>query len=91
MKTIYKYPLIAMHTQTLELPKGSSILSVMNQFDEIVIYALVDTEEKQTEKYTITTHGTGHKADDVCNFKFLGTVKLEDGRLMFHVFYRKDK
>lgn len=36
--------------------------------------------------------GTGQPIkDDIDNYKFLGTVKLVDGGLMFHVFARHSK
>ena len=53
-----------------------------------MLYALVDTKETKTKDVTIIIHGTGHNADDVDAAHFLGTVKLMNGQLMFHVFYQ---
>ena len=88
MKTIYKYPLAAVDEQEIDLPEGAEILSVKNQQETIVMYALVDTEVEGTKARKIVIHGTGHdlgrkpKKSD----KFIGTVALGDGELMYHVF-----
>ena len=87
MKKIYKYDLSMEDRQIISLPLNSKILSVKDQYDGIVLYALVDTEREEQEKHSIIIHGTGHSADDLEGYKFLGTVKLMNGQLMFHVFY----
>lgn len=86
MKSVFKYPLAVTDTQTLLLPTGSKVLSVEEQYGSIVLYVLVDpTPEAETEPRRFLIHGTGH---DVTNpdADFVGTVKLEGGALMFHVF-----
>jgi len=88
---IYKYVLDNVKGQTIKLPQGSQVLSVMNQYDKIVLYALVPDNKKYTENVSIKIVGTGHdidfNIDPTCGYKFLGTVSLYDGELMFHVFY----
>jgi hypothetical protein len=86
LKKIYKYILQITDHQTLTLPKGSKILSVAEQHDNIVLYALVDTVTGDVENVPIIIRGTGHTANYVEGCAFLGTVKLSGGRLMFHVF-----
>lgn len=91
MKTVYKYELKVVDNQKLILPIGSEILSVQEQYDKIVLYALVDDEKDEMENYNIIIHGTGHDANDVADSFYIDTVKLLDGDLMFHVFYNKNK
>jgi hypothetical protein len=86
MKTIYKYPLDVTDQQGLKLPWNSKILSVAEQNNQIVLYALVNTSEERIEQWLIFMRGTGHDAEDMENTRFLGTVKLRNGSLMFHVF-----
>ena len=89
---IYKYKLEPEDRQVLNLPKGAEILSVVEQRDEVVIYAFVEEDNiSDTEPLTFIIRGTGHDAGNFKrqNYTFLGTVKLEGGALMFHVFYRK--
>jgi hypothetical protein len=84
MKTIYKYELEPVQTQTVTLPKGAQLLSVINQFGKAMLYALVDNEETEEDYAIIHTVGTGHEAP--FNFRFLSTVAFLDGKLIFHFF-----
>lgn len=95
---IFKYPLGITDNQTIKLPRGAHILSVMNQHDNIVLYALVNDDEKKNVSVSIKIVGTGHSVNfPICSpmfvndaYKFLGTVSLYGGELMFHVFYKED-
>ena len=89
--TIYKYTTKVTDTQIIELPKGSEILSVIEQYENIVFYALIDPEETSKEYFKFQIRGTGHNAGNFKrqNYIFLGTVPLIEGQLIFHVFYRK--
>ena len=88
MKKIFKYILEITDEQELILPMDSKILSVKEQYGDIVVYALVNTSIKGIEGYSFIIHGTGHNTiENIDNYIFLGTVKLKEGALMFHVFY----
>ena len=87
MKRILKYTLDIVDHQELTLSNNSKILSVENQRDNIVLYAI--TDEASPCHYSIIIHGTGHPADDVIGAQFIGTVSLYNGSLMFHVFARR--
>ena len=89
MKKIFKYRLEPADVQRLYILKGSKILSVEEQYGKVVLYALVDDTYGELDCFKIFVKRTGHLADDVSDCKFLGTVKLDEGRLMFHVFYRQ--
>ena len=90
MKKIYKYTLKTVDFQNLELPKGSKIISVIELYDGIVLYAIVDTDTSETELYDIAIKGTGHPfPEKLDTYTFLGSVKLMNGQLIFHVFYKK--
>ena len=87
MKRIFKYILDAAN-QVIEIP-SETILSVEEQNEEIVVYAIVDTDIEPI-KYEFGINGTGNSITfEIEHFKFLGTVKMHNGSLMFHVFYRK--
>lgn len=88
-RSIYKYPISIDDTQTLTLPKGAEILSVINQYETPCIYAMVDTETKETEEYAIEGYGTGHSIRHDDSYKFLGTVAMMDGNFIYHLFYKK--
>lgn len=90
MKKIFKYTLPIIDKQEITLYAGSTILSVENQYETIVLYALVNDCVRGIEGYTILIHGTGHNANDIEGCNFVGTVKLQGGALMLHVFARRD-
>jgi len=89
MYKIYKYTLEIMDYQEFLLPLRSKILSVCEQHGKVVFYTMVDTAMEHKTKYSFRIFGTGHPcADSIVFYSFLGTVKLEEGNLMFHVFYQ---
>lgn len=84
MKTIYKYSLEPLTKQFVSLPQKAKMLSVTEQKGKIVLYALVDTDEIPWPR-KISIYGTGQFVDDE-TLHFLGTVKLQGGEFMLHVF-----
>jgi hypothetical protein len=92
MKTVYKYQvefskLDSDSSLNLMLPSGAKVLSAIEQNGNIVIYVLLKTETFVVigpRRFWII--GTGHPAQDVMGKNFIGTVKLLDGGLVFHVF-----
>lgn len=90
IETIYKYTLEAKESTILELPLLAQIISATHQNGNIVIYAVVDTEQIETTSYDFRTYGTGHKIHvHLSEYQFLNTVNMYDGDLVFHVFHKK--
>ena len=88
--TIWKYTLNAETINFIDMPLGAEVLSVETQDVDIVLYALVNSTEKAQQQIEVRTYGTGHEIDvNISNYKFVGTVKLYDGSLMFHLFYKR--
>lgn len=87
MNLIYKYVLDP-RADKLEIKGLRSVLSVMEQNNEIVLYAQVDDEENSLATIGYRIYGTGHKIEEkiILYYRFLGTVSLAGGRLMFHVY-----
>jgi hypothetical protein len=84
---IFKYILKAEDKQVLTLPLPAKILSVAEQFQNIVLYAMVYPDCRQgSVDRTIYIVGTGHDAEHLYDKTFIGTVKLAEGALMFHIF-----
>ena len=88
MKTIWKYKLSPDATE-LEIPGGSTVLSVDEQFGNVCLWVEVDTENRLAPR-VFETFGTGHPiyTDMGITRKFIGSVKLMDGALIFHVYER---
>lgn len=84
MNTIWKYTLKSPKTD-LELPKGSEVLSVGVQNEEIVLWVKVDPLQEK-ESRTFVGFGTGHDIPDALKLSFIGTVMLSKGKLVFHIF-----
>lgn len=82
-KAIWKYPLTDVVT-TLDIPEGARLLSVANQNDGIVLWALVDPRLPKAA-CIIRVYGTGHDVIDDPG-DFIGTVMLQGGKYVFHVF-----
>lgn len=84
---IHKFPIELVNEQLVHMPAGAHIISVMEQRHEIVLYAVVRPSDL-LESVTIYVRGTGHPLNFAWNDypRFLGTVSLHDGQLMFHVF-----
>lgn len=82
-KTIYKYPIEITDEQEILAPTGWQPLSVQIQYGQPCIWALVDPEAKPVLQ-TVHVHGTGHPVRH--NGKFLGTIQVGGGTLIFHVF-----
>lgn len=82
---VFKYKLAIEDHQKLTLPSRCTILSVINQNEEVVLYAKVNDEEKNTSDIDIYIHGTGHEVEREADL-FLGTVALRNDALILHVF-----
>lgn len=84
--TIYKYELKLKDNQTIELPGRAKILTVQVQYHtNIVLWALVNPE-LPTEKRSIRIIGTGHKINNNESLKYISTIQMEGGSLVWHIF-----
>ncbi len=85
MKTIYKYKLQIKDEQCIGLPEGAKILTVQVQKGEAFIWALVDNDKDLEERF-IEVIGTGNPVTGSDSRNYIGTIQLNDGNLVFHVF-----
>lgn len=84
METIYKYPLEIFDSQKIYTFKTMRPLCIQLQNGIPTLWALVDTNSKQTSR-RIVMHGTGNEIDrSVFNYQYLGTVQLNG--LVWHYF-----
>lgn len=87
MATIYKYPLAIVDQQTVRLPFGAQILCAQAQGDSMCLWAMVNPHVGEDQDRDIRVHGTGHPLpDDATSYRYIGTVQLRSGSLVFHVF-----
>jgi len=72
----------------IDILMPAKILSVSEQNNITVVYALVD-DERETTPVDILIIGTGFPIrDNIDTYDFIGAVKLDGGKYMWHVFYR---
>lgn len=98
MATIYKYVLEPRDAQQVNMPNEAVVLSADVQRGEICIWAKVPTDRpaaamarkiadvEAIRARTFLIYGTGHPMPDHDNFKFIGTVMLQSGDLVLHIF-----
>ena len=89
--TIWKFPPGIVDSQELHLPKGARVLTIQSQYNkQPMLWALVDPEEKEQERWQFVTLGTGHQAPpDLKMFQYFSTYQIDGGALVFHVFLRR--
>jgi hypothetical protein len=90
METIWKYNVAVDDEQALLVPKGSKLLSVKEQYGNLVAYVLVGKGIKETTTINLRIFGTGHPIDinTTDEWKYLDTVMTNKGELVWHVFYK---
>lgn len=87
--SIFKYRLeIIDEQQIIALPKNAKILTVQNQHDEIYFWALVSQNSSTTENKTFQIFATGGLMEQAPNieYKYISTVQLFNGSLVYHIF-----
>ena len=90
MNAIYKYELNGDTLQTILLPADSIVLSVVEQYEKIIVYAIVDVQQSDIEEIQFLLLDTGQAFNNTLDgYTFLNTVKLSDGDVMVHVFVEK--
>ena len=85
---IWKYKLRLEDEQEVHLPGGATVLSVTEQYGELVVYYWVLPDAEDREIRTIRIVGTGHSVDahfSALN-KYIGTVVTAGGSLVWHIF-----
>ncbi len=94
MNKIYRYNLENIDQQTIEIPLPARILSVVEQNNDIVLYSIID-DGKDIPIIPVDVLIRGNEdfvedniEDNIGLYTFLGTVKLFDGKDIWHVFYK---
>lgn len=89
MRKVFKYKIPCQDNFELELPAGIKFLSFQSQYEDMCIWALVDTNETRKFRYQFRLAGTGHDIDDEIaeNGQYIGTCQIMTGALVFHLFF----
>lgn len=92
MKKVFKYSMDFGDTPTVWLPKGAKILMANEQNNSIkynkklYLWAVIDTDEKETEERKFRIAGTGHPLGEMYNLKPISTIFTEGDSLIWHIF-----
>jgi hypothetical protein len=84
MKTVWKFELPVADQVKIKMPHGAKVLHVEAQYSNVYVWALVDDEHTFVE-HKFYVHGTGHKADDVADLPFIGSLVMMGGAFVAHV------
>lgn len=84
-RRVYKYVLRVDDSQSVEMPSGAEILCVQTQRGDVCLWALVNPNNSPEER-RFRIAGTGHPADECSANRYIGTVQMMSGALVWHVF-----
>lgn len=85
---IWKFEL-STHDKEIQMPFGAKILSVQMQGENICIWALVvPTNSTQPRYFEVYVTGHNIHCDIGIEREYLGTIKLDNDNLIFHIFER---
>lgn len=101
MKAIYKYPLSFDAVQIVKIPYlvdshqgampwsiNTQIVDVQVQHDKLVVWAMVDPNAPEREvMFRLVT--TGMEFDKLEPYDHIGTVQMDSGYLVLHVFAKE--
>lgn len=90
MLAVWKYNLKIQDSQEVEMPVSSRPLSVQVQQERIQLWVLVQSGMPMTKRI-VNIYGTGEGINQNIGQYFIGTVQLQKGRLIFHVFIEKEQ
>lgn len=85
-KIVYKYPLQIVDEQAVQLPSGAQVLTAQVQHGVLQLWALIDPNHLSIEQVKVRIVGTGHDFPDADQWRYLSTVQVDGGALVFHVF-----
>jgi hypothetical protein len=88
VKSIWKFELRpAVTFQTVSMPPNSVVLTAQVQREKICVWALVDPNDVGRVDYPVWVHCTGHPVRDAAiQGRYVASVQLAGGALVFHVF-----
>lgn len=85
MITIWKYTLEPGVTE-VALIAGAEVLTAQAQGETVQLWARVNLDIAFTERRAFQVVPTGGDAPDIWKGRYISTVQLSGGRLIFHVF-----
>lgn len=91
MNRIYKYNVGAYGGTTSICGKILKLLTVQNQYNKAVVWALID-DDANIVTYEVVGIGTGWSFDEenfIKEWSYLGTAQFDEGTQVTHYFYHR--
>lgn len=85
MRSVWKFSVPENDIFTRWMPRGAIILSIAEQHGDACMWAEVDPKAPE-ETRSFRLAGTGHPMPSNEKRRFIGTVPLHGGSLVFHLF-----
>jgi len=85
---IHKYALPVSGIIELELPEGSTFLTVADQHNKPVLYVKKPRHEMKTKRFEVFPVLTGGVVFSASTWSYIGTVLLNSESFIVHYFYR---
>jgi hypothetical protein len=86
MIAVYKYPVDIEDVFTVLMPVRAEVLTVQMQHGLPCIWARVNTAPSPVEVRRFRWAGTGHPLGEQADWHYVGTVQMQHGDLVFHLF-----
>lgn len=86
MQKVYKYNIPIQDEVELELPSCSRILTVDKQSSLLCAWVLVNPNNVTKELHKLRIAGTGHPIENDENWRYINTIFMAGGALVFHIF-----
>lgn len=85
MSVIHKYELAIKHEQSIMTPAICELLHAGEQRGKLCLWAMVDAESPKVQM-RVRVIGTGHPIHHSHGWRYIDTVIMHDGELVWHVF-----
>ena len=85
MKTVYKFAIDPYNETTIMLPPSAVVIAAKEQFGQLYIWVLLDTQEFIRLPRKLFVIGTGQPINYQL-FTYIDTVMMNGGGLVWHVF-----
>ncbi len=83
---IFKYPLDITGSQIIEIPNLVQVVSVVIQYKQLVLYAIVDDKPTNHKEVSVRIIGTGHDFEPIPpGWTFRGTHLQANDSLVWHI------
>jgi hypothetical protein len=87
MKKILGYKLKSLACEYLELPKGATIVSVLDSYGEPTLFAYADMDERETEIRHIYMVETGRPVErKILQGEYLGSISIANYGIVYHFY-----